>query len=103
MAHGARGFSPRPRITSAKAATSRRPDRRSWSRNGSRTSLRLVDRLPLRLRRHPWRFCLLVAGAIAAAALVGGGFDEGPRNAVAEFIAVCAGFATLSRFLGLRR
>ena len=62
----------------------------------------LVDRIPLRLRGHPWRFCVLVAGAIAAAALVGGGLDEGPRNAVAEFVAVCGGFAVFGRFLGLR-
>jgi hypothetical protein len=45
---------------------------------------------------------VLVAGAIAAAALVGGGLDEGPRNAVAEFVAVCGGFAVFGRFLGLR-
>jgi hypothetical protein len=62
----------------------------------------LVDRIPLRLRGHPWRLCLLVAGAIAASALVGGGLDEGPRNAVAEFVAVCGGFAAFGRFLGLR-
>ena len=63
----------------------------------------LVDRIPLRLRGRPWRFCLLVAAAVAAAALVVGGPDEGPRNAVAEFVAVCAAFAVLGRFLGLRR
>jgi hypothetical protein len=35
-------------------------------------------------------------------ALIGGGPDEGPRNAVAEFIAVYGGFAALGRYLGLR-
>jgi len=40
---------------------------------------------------------------VAAAALIAGGPDEGPRNAVFEFVAVCAGFAGLGRFLGLRR
>jgi hypothetical protein len=39
---------------------------------------------------------------VAVAALVGGGLDEGLRNAVAEFAAICAGFAVLGRFLGLR-
>ena len=63
----------------------------------------IVDRLPFGLRGHPWRFCLLVAAGIAAAALVVGGLDEGPRNAVAEFVAVCAGFAVLGRYLGLTR
>jgi hypothetical protein len=63
----------------------------------------LLDRVPLRLRGRPWRFCLLFAAVVAAAALVGGGLDEGPRNAVAEFAAICAGFAVLGRFLGLRR
>jgi hypothetical protein len=63
----------------------------------------LVDRIPLRLRDRPWRFCVLVAAAVAAAAFLAGGPDEGPRNAVAEFVAVCAAFAALGRFLGLRR
>ena len=62
----------------------------------------LVDRIPLRLRGRPWRFCLLFAAAVAAAVFLGGGLDEGPRNAVAEFVAICAGFAALGRFLGLR-
>jgi hypothetical protein len=39
---------------------------------------------------------------VAVAAFVGGGLDEGPRNAVAEFAAIFAGFAMLGRFLGLR-
>jgi hypothetical protein len=63
----------------------------------------LIDRVPVRLRGRPWRLCLLVAAAIAAAALVAGGPDEGPRNAFAEFVAVCAGFAAFGRYLGLRR
>jgi hypothetical protein len=63
----------------------------------------LLDRAPLRLRGRPWRFCLLFAAAVAVVAFVGGGLDEGPRNAVAEFAAICVGFAVLGRFLGLRR
>ena len=62
----------------------------------------LLDRVPLRLRGRPWRFCLLFAAAVAGAVFVVGGLDEGPRNAVAEFAAICAGFAVLGRFLGLR-
>jgi hypothetical protein len=62
----------------------------------------LLDRVPLRLRGRPWLLCLLFAAAVAVAAFVGGGLDEGPRNAVAEFAAICAGFAVLGRFLGLR-
>jgi hypothetical protein len=62
----------------------------------------LLDRVPLRLRGRPWRFCLLFAAAVAVVVFVGGGLDEGPRNAVAEFAAICAGFAVLGRFLGLR-
>jgi hypothetical protein len=63
----------------------------------------IVDRLPFPLRGHPWRFCLLVAATVAGAALLAGGVDEGPRNAVAELVAVCAGFAALGRYLGLRQ
>jgi hypothetical protein len=63
----------------------------------------IVDRLPFPLRGHPWRFCLLVAATVAGAALLAGGIDEGPLNAVAEFVAVCAGFAALGRYLGLRQ
>ena len=62
----------------------------------------LLDRVPLRLRGRPWRFCLLFAAAVAGAVFVGGGLEEGPRNAVAEFGAICACFAVLGRFLGLR-
>jgi hypothetical protein len=63
----------------------------------------VLDRLPLDLRGRPWRLCLLFAAAVAALALLGGGvLNEGPRNAIAEFAAVCAGFAVLGRYLGLR-
>jgi hypothetical protein len=63
----------------------------------------VLGRLPVDLRGRPWRFCLLFAAAVAALALLGGGvLNEGPRNAIAEFAAVCAGFAALGRFLGLR-
>ena len=62
----------------------------------------VVDLLPVRLRGRPWLFCLLVAAGVAVAALIGGGPDEGPRNAVFEFLAVFAAFAGLGRFLGLR-
>jgi hypothetical protein len=62
----------------------------------------VLDRLPLELRGRPWRFCLLFAAAVAVLALLGGGLNEGPRNAVVEFVAVCAGFAALGRYLGLR-
>jgi hypothetical protein len=62
----------------------------------------VIDLLPLRLRGRPWRFCLLVAAGVAVAALIAGGPDEGPRNAVFEFLAVFAAFAGLGRFLGLR-
>jgi hypothetical protein len=62
----------------------------------------LLDRLPFELRGRPWRFCLLFAVAVAALALVGGGVDEGPRNAIAEFAAVCVGFAVFGGVLGLR-
>jgi hypothetical protein len=62
----------------------------------------LVDRLPLELRGRPWRFCVLFASGIALLALVGGGVDEGPRNAIGEFVAICGGFAVFGRFLGLR-
>ena len=63
----------------------------------------VLDRVPLELRGRPWRFCLLFAAGVAALALLGGGvLNEGPRNAVAEFAAVCAGFAALGGYLGLR-
>jgi len=63
----------------------------------------VLDRLPLELRGRPWRFCFLFAAAVAMPALLGGGvLNEGPRNAIAEFVAVCAGFAALGRYLGLR-
>jgi hypothetical protein len=58
--------------------------------------------IPLRLRGRPWLLCLLVASGAAAAALIAGGPGEGPRNAVFEFVAVCAGFFALGGFLGLK-
>jgi hypothetical protein len=58
--------------------------------------------IPLRLRGRPRLLCLLVASGAAAAALVAGGPGEGPRNAVLEFVAVCAGFFALGGFLGLK-
>jgi hypothetical protein len=50
----------------------------------------------------PWRLCLLFASAVALAALAGAGLDEGTRNAVAEVVVICAAFAGLGRYLGLR-
>jgi hypothetical protein len=55
------------------------------------------------LQGQPWRFCLLFATTVGLVALAGGGLDEGPRNAVAEIVLICASFAALGRFLGLRR
>lgn len=62
----------------------------------------LIDRVPLHLRGRPWRLCLVFAAAVGGAVLAAGGIDEGPRNAVAEFAAICGGFAVFGRFLGLR-
>jgi hypothetical protein len=53
-------------------------------------------------RGQPWRLCLLFGTAVGIVALVGGGADEGPRNAIAEFVLICSSFAGLGRFLGLR-
>jgi hypothetical protein len=63
----------------------------------------VFDDLPVSLPRHPWALCLVFAACVAASALVAGGADEGPRNAVAEFVLVVACFAALGRRLGLRR
>src|SRR5262245_58155482 len=63
----------------------------------------VFDDLPIALPRHPWALCLAVAATVAAAALLAGGVDEGPRNAVAEFVLVVGCFAALGRRLGLRR
>jgi hypothetical protein len=62
----------------------------------------LVDRLPPQVRVTPWRLCLALAVLVAAAALSGGGPDEGPRNALAEVLAIFGGYAALGRYLGLR-
>jgi hypothetical protein len=45
---------------------------------------------------------VLFASGIALLALVGGGVDEGPRNAIGELVAICGGFAVFGHFLGLR-
>jgi hypothetical protein len=63
----------------------------------------VFDDLPVGLPHRPWALCLAVATLVAVAALLAGGVDEGPRNAVAEFVLVVAGFAALGRRLGLRR
>jgi hypothetical protein len=63
----------------------------------------LLDRLPPALTATPWRVCLAVAGVVALAAVIAAGPDEGLRNAAVEAAAICAGFGTLGRFLGLRR
>jgi hypothetical protein len=62
----------------------------------------VFDDLPIRLPHRPWALCLGVATLVAVAALVAGGVDEGPRNAVAEFALVVVCFAALGRRLGLR-
>jgi hypothetical protein len=61
----------------------------------------LVRRLPS--LGTPARLCLAFAVAVALAVFVGGGLDEGPRNAVGELVAVCGGFVLFGRYLGLRR
>jgi hypothetical protein len=63
----------------------------------------VFDDLPVALPRRPWVLCLGVAALVSAAALLAGGVDEGPRNAVAEFVLVVGCFAALGRRLGLRR
>jgi hypothetical protein len=62
----------------------------------------MFDDLPIVLPRRPWRICLAFAGALALLLLAAGGLDEGPRNAVAEFLLVAGSFAALGRRLGLR-
>ena len=51
----------------------------------------------------PWRSCVLLALALGVLALVAGGGDEGPRNAVVEVVAVMGGFLAFGRRLGIRR
>jgi hypothetical protein len=63
----------------------------------------VFDDLPVRLPHRPWVLCVGGATLVALAALVAGGVDEGPRNAVAEFTLVVVCFAALGRRLGLRR
>jgi hypothetical protein len=62
----------------------------------------VFDDLPIRLPHRPWLLCLGVATLVALAALLAGGVDEGPRNAVAEFLLVVGCFTALGRRLGLR-
>jgi hypothetical protein len=62
----------------------------------------VFDDLPVRVPHRPWLLCLGVAVLVALAALLAGGVDEGPRNAVAEFLLVVGCFAALGRRLGLR-
>jgi hypothetical protein len=63
----------------------------------------MFDDLPVRLPHRPWLACFALAGLVAFVALGAAGADEGPRNAVAEFVLVVACFAALGRRLGLRR
>ena len=63
----------------------------------------MFDDLPFWLPRRPWLACFALAGIVAFVALGAAGADEGPRNAVAEFVLVVACFAALGRRLGLRR
>lgn len=62
----------------------------------------MFDDLPVPLPRRPWLVCFALAGALALLLLVAAGLDEGPRNAVAEFVLVVGSFAALGRRLGLR-
>jgi hypothetical protein len=61
----------------------------------------LIGRLPF--VATPWRLCFGFAACVSLLALIGGGVDEGPRNAIAEFVAIVGCFAVLGRPLGLRR
>jgi hypothetical protein len=63
----------------------------------------VFDDLPLSLPRRPWLLCAATAGCAALASLIGGGIEEGPRNAVAEIVLVVAGFLALGKRLVLRR
>jgi len=62
----------------------------------------MFDDFPLELPRRPWLVCLALAALVGLAALVAGGVDEGPRNALAEAVLVMTCFAALGRRLGLR-
>lgn len=61
----------------------------------------LIRRLPF--VATPWRLCFAFAACVSLLALIGGGVDEGPRNAIGEFVAIVGCFAVLGRPLGLRR
>jgi hypothetical protein len=62
----------------------------------------MFDDLPVELPHRPWVVCFFLAGLIATVLLLAGGFEEGPRNAVAETLLVVGSFAALGRRLGLR-
>jgi hypothetical protein len=51
----------------------------------------------------PGKACAVLAIVVALAALVAGGVDEGPRNAIAEAVAVVACYLAFGRRLGIRR
>lgn len=63
----------------------------------------MFDDLPAALPRRPWALCIGLAMLVGVLALIVGGLDEGPRNAVVEAALVIACFAALGRRLGLRR
>ena len=62
----------------------------------------MFDDLPVTLPRRPWAACLALASGVAVLAFAAGGLDEGPRNAVGEFVLVVACFAVFGRRLALR-
>jgi hypothetical protein len=62
----------------------------------------MFDDLPIELPHRPWLVCGALAACLALALLVAGGFEEGPRNAIAETLLVVGSFAALGRRLGLR-
>src|SRR5207237_765076 len=62
----------------------------------------MFDDLSVTLPRRPWAACLALASGVAVLAFAAGGLDEGPRNAVGEFVLVVACFAVFGRRLALR-
>ncbi len=91
-----------PLVVAARAAY--RPTRLRAATAGGRGDLRadvepIVRFIPAALGT-PWRLCFGFASLVAVAALVGGR-SEGPRNAIAEFVAIVSCFAALGRPLGL--
>jgi hypothetical protein len=57
----------------------------------------VFDDLPVKLPRRPWLLCALAAVVVGVLALVAGGGDEGPRNAVLEIVLLVACFVALGR------